>query len=93
MDFIKNNKMILIIGITAFLAIFLVCFWNENKGDHSKTEEWESIADENKSYIEEVGNIKVHIAGYVANEGIIETKEGARINDIIKLARRTYRRS
>ena len=65
------------------------------KKENDSRVEIETFFEEAESYEqkqEEPKKIKIHIAGYVVNEGIIELEEGARVDDAIEKARRANRR-
>ena len=88
MDFIKNKKVLVMIGILAIVIITAIYYIVQPKENYI---ELESIVEEaNNIQVEEVETkkIKIHIAGYVVDEGIIEIEEGARIADVIDKARR-----
>ncbi len=84
MELIKNKKFQIGIGILVLIIIFIIYIIM-----NSKIEENTIIIEEDTKTTEEEepsAKIKVHIAGYVLNEGIIELEEGARIQDAIEAA-------
>ena len=83
----KNQKILVIAGIAIALVIIVFYYINSTKkvysfDDFSASEE-ENIKEEN----EEVdNNIIIHVTGAVQQEGIVQVKENARINDVIEAA-------
>ena len=84
-DFLKQNKIVIIIGI---LAIVLIG-WNiyNSKEDSDVESSTENIVanKENEEKIEEE-MIVIHITGEVKKPGVVRVKEGSRIEDIIEAA-------
>ena len=84
-DFLKQNKIVIIIGI---LAIGLIGWNIYNSKEESNVESsTENIVanKENEEKIEEE-MIVVHITGEVKKPGVVRVKEGSRIEDIIEAA-------
>ncbi len=84
MELIKNRKIQIGIGILILTIIFIIYIIMD-----TRIEENTIIIEEDTKETEQeehAEKIKVHIAGYVVNEGIIELEEGARIQDAIEAA-------
>ena len=84
MELIKNRKIQIGIGILVLTIIFIIYIIMD-----TRIEENTIIIEEDTKKTEQeehAEKIKVHIAGYVVNEGIIELEEGARIQDAIEAA-------
>ena len=79
----KNQKIILI--VVGCIILFVIGYYITSK---TGEEEYINIDEENEIVDEEIDEeeIIVHITGAVNNPGIVKTKEGARIADIIELA-------
>ncbi len=83
----KKQKILVIIGIAVAVVIIVWYYVNSTKDVYnygellSDTEQNEDIIDEDKE-----NKIIVHITGAVQNEGVVEVKENARVNDVIQSA-------
>lgn len=79
----KNQKIILI--VVGCIILFVIGYYITSQ---TGEEEYINIDEENEIVDEEIDEeeIIVHITGAVNNPGIVRTKEGARIADIIELA-------
>lgn len=83
----KKQKAFAIIGIIVVIAVIVIYYINSSKevynyeNELTKTEENEIEQEEN-----EESKIIVHVTGAIIKEGIVEVKENARINDVIKAA-------
>lgn len=88
MDIIKNKKAITITGVIAIVIITAVYYIMQHKDSYIEIENTQEDISNIIVKEEIVKKIKVHIAGYIVNEGIIEIEEGARIKDVIDAARR-----
>ena len=89
MDIIKNKKNIAIVVVSIIVIITVVYYIIQTKESYIEIESTQKDLT-NIIEVEQVTKkIKVHIAGYVVNEGIIEIAEGARIADVIGEARWT----
>ena len=83
------NKKYLVIGVIGII-IFIIIILNilntrENTYDNYDSLEIVENTEERKEE-QEKAVIKVHVAGAVVNEGIVELEEGSRIEDAIKAA-------
>ena len=83
----QKQKIIGIIGIIVVAIIIGYYYFSSTKEVYG-FEEFEDETQENKveESISEENVIIVHITGAVVNEGIVEVKENARINDVINAA-------
>ena len=88
MDIIKNKKILGIIVIIAIIIITIIYYNIQSRDSYVEIENNIETLSITKKEEDEIKKIKVHIAGYVVNEGIIEIEEGARIDDVINAARR-----
>ena len=79
----KNQKIIL--AVVGCIILFVIGYYITSQ---TGEEEYINIDEENEIVDEEIDEeeIIVHITGAVNNPGIVKTKEGARIADIIELA-------
>ena len=79
----KNQKIILI--VVGCIILFVIGYYITSQ---TGEEEYINIDEENEIVEEKINEeeIIVHITGAVNNPGIVRTKEGARIADIIELA-------
>lgn len=85
-----DKKQIIIGGVIIAVIVGIICYYfytNLQTGEEEILEiEEENIVQENKQIDTIEEPIIVHIAGEVKKPGIIKTKEGARIADIIEEA-------
>lgn len=80
------NKIYTIIIVILIFVLGLYYFMNkENSNNYENIYLAENII-EIENRIEEISTIKVHIIGEVINPGVYEIENGARINDVIKVA-------
>ena len=91
-----NKKIYIYLGIFSLIILFLIIgiyILNLNKTNEDELYFEEGLfieeSSENINVVNNISKIKVHITGEVANEGIIELEEGARIDDAIKMAGNT----
>ena len=79
-----DKKYIWIVSIV-IIAIIIIIIYAINTKDNSK-EIYESleIVEDKELKKEEKEKIKVHVAGAVVTEGLVELEEGARVEDAIK---------
>ena len=82
---ILNKKQKIILIIIILLILLFIGSYIIIKANSLKYISLETI-EGNKEVIEETSEIVVHIIGAIKKEGIIKTKEGSRISDIIELA-------
>lgn len=87
----KINKNHLIIGTIILLIILVIIIYiaspkNQYTSNYENLEISSKTQTENEEKTEETTKIKVHIAGAVEHEGIVELEEGARIADAIEEA-------
>lgn len=92
-DFLKQRKIIIIIGILAIILIGWKIYDSKNfeqiNSDEimtSSSNDNEKEIGENKDEEEEEEMMAVHITGEVKNPGVIKIKQGSRIQDIIEKA-------
>lgn len=83
----QKQKIIIIIGI-AIIAIVIIYYYIISTKDIYNYEQVDEIVETEESPEEkqEEQKIIVHITGEVKNNGIVEVKENARINDVIEAA-------
>ena len=82
-----NKNQLVIAGIVITMIIIVVIYIFSIKPQTNENYENLEIEDVSKTEEEvEITKIKVHIAGSVVTEGIIELEEGARVADAIKEA-------
>ena len=83
-EFLKNRKIFLIVPI----IIIGILFWkNYNSNDNfEEIEQNKIVTEENNNEKEIEKMITVHIAGEVKKPGIVNIKEGSRVEDVIKSA-------
>lgn len=82
-----NKNQLVIAGIVITMIIIVVIYIFSIKPQTNKNYENLEIEDVSKTEEKvEITKIKVHIAGSVVTEGIIELEEGARVADAIKEA-------
>ena len=92
MDILNRKQKIIIIVITTFIILFIGFYIisKANNSEYIELEIEENKKEENTTITEEniikQQNIIIHVTGAVKNQGIVETKEGARISDIIDAA-------
>ena len=86
-DFLKQRKIIIIIGI---LVIIFIGWKFYNLSNNTDIENNDFIVndtkEEKKSDNEEEEMMAVHVTGEVKNPGVVKVKEGSRIEDIIEAA-------
>lgn len=82
-----NKNYILIGGIALIIVAIIIAYLSTLNKTEENTYQVLEIQDKNEEKIEETKEkIKVHIAGSVVNEGIVELEENARVADAIKEA-------
>ncbi len=84
----QKQKIIIVIGI-AVVAIVIVYYYINSTKDIYNYEEINEIVEEAEEDLgkeQEETKIIVHVTGAVKNNGIVEVKEDARINDVIEAA-------
>lgn len=85
----QKQKIIMIVGIVIIIIVIIFYYINSTKDIYIPTqtnEVVEEIEEEEEKISEEEQKIIVHITGAVVNNGIVEVKESARINDVIEAA-------
>lgn len=86
-DFLKQRKIIIIIGI---LVIIFIGWKFYNLSNNTDIENNDFIVndtkEEKKNDNEEEEMMAVHVTGEVNNPGVVKIKEGSRIEDVIKAA-------
>ena len=86
----SKTKLIIFGIIILFIGIIGIIFNQissiENSDEINLLEESLVVQEGSENTVEELNLIKVHITGEVVNEGMIELKEGDRIDDAIKKA-------
>lgn len=93
-----DKKQIIALGAILIMIVGVIVYYfytNLQNNEEMIEIEEENIIEERNKQIDTLTEeqIIVHIAGEVKNPGIIKTKEGARIADIIRRSRRIKRRS
>lgn len=85
---IDKKQLIIYCGIAlTIITIIIIYLLTQIENKESNYEQLQiETAEKQESTIETQEKIKVHIAGSVVNEGIVELEEGARIADAIKEA-------
>ena len=91
-----NQKQIRIGALVLSVMIVMIGYYfytvlQDTKEENIQISE-ENIVEKPDTNEELENQIIVHIAGQVKNPGVIKTKEGARIADIIRRSRRTKQR-
>lgn len=86
MEFLKNNKFIIIFTIVLSAIGYIFLYIKEEKNENILIEVEESIIEEPVEVIEKVPQICVDIAGEVINPGVYLLDEGSRVNDLIIMA-------
>ena len=83
MNNINKNYIVIAVVAVIICIVILIYIFSLNQTDYNNYEDLEitSTEEENKEETEE--KIKVHIAGSVVSEGIVELEEGARVADAI----------
>lgn len=84
-DFLKQNKIVIIIGILAIVLIGWNVYNSKEESDVESSTENIVANKENEEKIEEE-MIVIHITGEVKKPGVVRVKEGSRIEDIIEAA-------
>lgn len=88
MNNINKNYIIILVGISLVILFIITAYIlsiNDTPENTYETLEIEAQTEE-KTEEEPKEKIKIHIAGSVVNEGIVELEDGARIADAIKEA-------
>ena len=82
----KKQKILIIIGAIIIILVVGYYYFNSTKDvyNYESFETNEEVAQEENK--EEEKTIIIHVAGAVLNPGIVEVKENARIDDVIKAA-------
>jgi len=88
MEFIKNNKIILIFIIILVLSAvgYGILYINEEKNEINFDNDVSTIEEPIENILIEKNKIYVDVAGEVVNPGLYELDEGSRINDAITIA-------
>lgn len=96
MDWLKTNKMYLLVGVIIIAALAIYYFMPAEQENAKNTDqEWgeipsetltEDMEQERKANYAEQEIIMVDVKGAVVNPGVYEAKEGDRVIDIIHLA-------
>lgn len=84
----QKQKIIMIVGIVIIIIVIIFYYINSTKDIYNPTQTNEIVEEieEEEEISEEEQKIIVHITGAVVNNGIVEVKESARINDVIEAA-------
>ena len=82
---LDKKQIIIYIGVIAII-IFVIISYIINKTEEKGAYEELQIEPIKTEQINNKEKIKVHIAGSVTNEGVVELDEGARIEDAVKAA-------
>ena len=84
----QKQKIIMIVGIVIIIIVIIFYYINSTKDIYNPIQINEVIEEieEEEKISEEEQKIIVHITGAVVNNGIVEVKESARINDVIEAA-------
>lgn len=85
MEFLKNNKFIIIFTIVLSAIGYIFLYIKEEKNENILIEVEEPVIEE-KEIIEEKPKIYVDIAGEIINPGVYVLDEGSRVNDLIIMA-------
>ena len=90
-DFLKQRKIVIIIGILAIILVGWKIYDSKNFEEINSNEIMVSSSNDDKKEIgenedEEGEMMAVHITGEVKNPGVVRVKEGSRIQDIIEEA-------
>lgn len=80
-----NKNIIIIVSVIFIIIVLIIVNYKSNEVEIiTEVQQEEKITEENN--VVEKNKIIVHITGCIANSGVIEIDEGARIVDVIKLA-------
>jgi len=89
MDILNKKQKTIIIVMTGcmllFIGLYIIKKANDSQYIELETQE-NKVIQTNEEIIEEEQEIIIHVTGAVKNQGIIESKKGARISDVINLA-------
>ena len=90
-DFLKQRKIVIIIGILAIILVGWKIYDSKNFEQINSDDIMVSSSNDDKKEIgenedEEEEMMSVHITGEVKNPGVVRVKEGSRIQDIIEKA-------
>lgn len=86
MEFLKNNKFIIIFTIILSALGYIFLYIKEEKNENILIEVEEPIIEEEIEIVEEIPKIYVDIAGEIINPGVYVLDEGSRVNDLIIMA-------
>lgn len=86
MEFLKNNKFIIIFTIILSAIGYIFLYIKEEKNENILVEVEETIIEEPIEIVEEIPKIYVDIAGEITNPGVYMLDEGSRVNDLIIMA-------
>lgn len=89
MNKIKQKPIIIGALVLIIMLIVIIIYIGMQTKKYTNYEQLEILSEENNVQVEEptiITTIKVHIAGSVVTEGIVELEEGARIADAIQSA-------
>ncbi|MBE5812519.1 MAG: hypothetical protein E7314_02550 [Clostridiales bacterium] len=86
MEFLKNNKFIIIFTIILSAIGYIFLYIKEEKNENILVEIEEPIIEEAIEIVEEIPKIYVDIAGEITNPGVYMLDEGSRVNDLIIMA-------
>ena len=84
MDMLDKKQRIFVIGGAIFVVFIIAFYYFSQLGGSEEFEDESFVNEEIESDVMENANmIIVHITGAVNNEGVVEVRENARINDVI----------
>lgn len=86
MEFLKNNKFIIILILVLSACGYIFLYIKEEKNQNILIETDNMQIEEVEEVIEEKPKIYVDIAGAVINPGVYVLDEGSRVNDLLILA-------
>lgn len=86
MEFLKNNKFIIILILVLSACGYIFLYIKEEKNQNILIETDNMQIEEVEEVIEEKSKIYVDIAGAVVNPGVYVLDEGSRVNDLLILA-------
>lgn len=86
MEFLKNNKFIIIFTIVLSAIGYIFLYIKEEKNQNILIEVEETVIEEQVEIVEEKPKIYVDIAGEITNPGVYILDEGSRVNDLIIMA-------
>lgn len=86
MEFLKNNKFIIILILVLSACGYIFLYIKEEKNQNILIESENTAIEQVEEIVEEKPKVYVDIAGEVINPGVYVLEEGSRVNDLLILA-------